>query len=165
MNVDMLLYNFFIYSTSGILVLFVTIYILSFIKDLLIGVELKGNTNKIYDNIDEIIKIIRDSQSEIDLILFCKEKEINLQDLYNLFGVSNFIQAKMLFQNNITGKFLRMAKRTENILKANKEFKDAIKKKIKNNKLQELILIDEMLANEIKNQINNKKENPKKEDI
>jgi hypothetical protein len=142
--VDKIFTNFFSYLVIGILTVFFIIFILSFLKDLFLEWELESSLTKIYSHMHDIIMIIRENDSEVPLVVYCKNNNLDVQDIYKVLNVSNFIEAKELLSNSFLGKFLRWAKRTDNVITISNEFKKILSKKISNKKLRELALVEQI---------------------
>jgi hypothetical protein len=77
--VDKIFTNFFSYLVIGILAVFFVIFILSFLKDLFLEWELESSLTKIYSHMHDIIMIIRENDSEVPLVVYCKNNNLELR--------------------------------------------------------------------------------------
>jgi hypothetical protein len=155
--VDKIFINFFLYLLIAIVSIAFIIIILSFLKDIFFRLDVKSSIGKIYSHLGDIIMIIKENDSEIPLILYCKDNGLDIEDVYKTLKVSNFIEAKALLSNTFIGEFLRWSKRTNNIIDISNEFRKILNKKISNKDLEELVLIEHIYFDMI-NKINENNE-------
>ena len=158
---DKIFMNFFLYLLIAIISVAFIIIILSFLKDIFFGLDTKSSIGKIYSHINDIIMIIRENDSEIPLVVYCKNNGLDVEDVYKTLKVSNYVEAKALFSDTFIGEFLRWSKRTSNIIEISNEFKKILSKKISNKKLRELVLIEQLYTDMI-NKVN---ENSEQKDL
>jgi hypothetical protein len=156
--VDKIFTNFFLYLTIAIISIAFVIVILSFLKDIFFRLDTESSIGKIYSHLSNIIMIIRENDSEIPLIVYCKNNDLDVQDIYRTLNVSNFIEAKTLLSDTFIGKFLRWSKRTSNVIDVSNEFRKLLSKKISNKDLRELVLIEQIYLDMI-NEMNKNNEN------
>jgi hypothetical protein len=146
------------YLITGIIVTFLVVLILSFFKDIFLEWDLNSSLTKVYSHLYDIITIIKENDSEIPLVVYCKNNNLDIKDIYTVLNVSNFAEAKTLLSSTFLGQILRWIKRTNNVVDMSNEFRKILSSKISNKKLRELAIIEQIYLDLINKAIN--EENP-----
>jgi hypothetical protein len=147
------------YLIAGIIATFIVILILSFLKDIFLEWDLNSSLTKVYSHLYDIITIIKENDSEVPLIVYCKNNDLDINDIYTVLNVSNFAEAKTLLSSTFLGQILRWIKRTNNVMNMSNEFRKILSSKISNKKLREFAIIEQIYLDSINKAINEENQN------